>query len=123
MIWKLLADAVLAFHAAWVLAIVLGPLWCWKRPGWRWVHLAMMAVVILFGAVLGDCPLTDLENQLGMRANSSFTYPGGFLAHYVLEGIVYWDLPQWVLTAACAIWLAGWGAGYAFLWRRERKED
>lgn len=119
MIWSLLADLVLAVHASWVLFVVFGPLWCWRRPRWRAVHLLMMALTLLFMAFWGGCPLTDLENRLLSSADPAGPYAGGFIAHY-LALIVYWDIPAKAIGLAATLWFLGWGAVYWRLWRRER---
>jgi hypothetical protein len=120
MLWKALADAVLFIHALWVLAIVFGPLWCLRRPRWRGVHLGMMVLVLLFALVFGGCPLTGLENALWRKGEPSRMYPGGFIAHYVLSRIVYWDYPRSLMTGICAGWFLLWSGIYAWLWRRRK---
>lgn len=120
MLWKLLADLVLAAHAAWVIFNVLGPLWCWKRPAWRAAHLATLGLTLLFMAFTGGCPLTDLENRLLARADPAAVYPGGFIAHY-LGRLVYWEVSPGTLGAATGAWFALWLGVYAWMRRRERR--
>ena len=121
MLWKMLADAALATHAAWVLAVVLGPIWCWRRPKWRAAHLAMLAVTMAFSVVPEGCPLTYLENHFLSKADPAASYPGSFLAHY-MGRIVYWEAPEsseWAFAAATGIWFFCWTALYVWLWWRE----
>lgn len=117
--WKLLADLVLAAHAAWVTFNVLGPLWCWKRPAWRVAHLATLASTALILALRGVCPLTDLEKYFLARSAPSASYEGGFIARF-LEKLVYWEVTPGGLAAATGFWLVLWLGIYARLWRRER---
>ncbi len=117
--WKLLADIVLAVHAAWVLFNVLGPLWCWKRPAWRVAHLATLASTMLVMAIRGVCPLTDLENYFLARSAPSAPYTGGFIARF-LGKLVYWEVTPGALAAATGFWLILWLGIYARLWRRGR---
>lgn len=119
MIWTLLADLVLAVHASWVLFVILGPLWCWKRPRLRAVHLTMMALTLGFMAILGGCPLSDLENLLSRRADPAASYAGGFIGHYLML-IIYWDIPARAIGLATSLWFLGWAAVYWRLWVRER---
>lgn len=116
--WKLLADLVLAAHAAWVTFNVLGPLWCWKRPAWRAAHLATLGLTVLFMAFTGGCPLTDLENHLLARADPAAAYTGGFIAR-LMRKLVYWEVSPATLRAATGAWLALWLGIYAWMWRRE----
>lgn len=118
--WKLLADLVLAAHAALVAFNVLGPLWCWKRPAWRAAHLAALGLTLLFMAAAGRCPLTDLENSLLARSGPGAAYEGGFIARG-LEKLVYWNVTPGILGAATGAWFVLWLGIYARLWRRERR--
>ena len=117
--FRILADAVVVVHLAFIVFVVAGGLWAWF---WRWaplVHLPAAlwgAFVELSGAV---CPLTPLENSLRRAAGES-GYPGSFVEHYLLP-VVYppgltrdaqWILAGGVLVANAAI--------YTFLWRRRR---
>ena len=114
----IVANLVLALHAGWVLFNVLAPIWAWRRPWLRAAHLAALGLTLLFAAVLGGCPVTELENRLRLRANPAAAYPGGFIGHYLWR-VVYWDLPASWLNAAAAAWAALWGAVYARLWKAE----
>lgn len=111
MVWELLRSAVLVLHAAWVLAVVLGPLWCLKRPRAQAVHAAMMALTLAFAVTTGSCPLTRLENAFALRASPASAYRGGFIAHY-LEALVYWNAPQGLLSGLTAAWALLWTAVY-----------
>jgi len=114
---KLLADLVLAVHAAWVAFNVLGPLWCWNRPAWRAAHVATLGLTVMFMAFTGGCPLTDLERRLLARTGPGAAYAGGFIAHY-LEKVVYWDVSPGALGAATGAWFVLWLGIYAWMWRR-----
>lgn len=91
LVYRLLTDAILVLHEAFVLflvlglvLIVLGPAlrWRWVRHFWfRVFHLAAIVIVVdqAWGGV--PCPLTLLENTLRTKAGES-TYAGGFIAHW-----------------------------------------
>jgi hypothetical protein len=108
MIFSLLADAVLFFHALFVAFVVLmlpciaaGGLlgWRWVRTYWlRVTHLAAIGVVTLQAWAGVICPLTTLEMWLAQRGQRA-TYSGSFIQHW-LQQILYWDLPAWVFIAA-----------------------
>ena len=96
--WLLVADAVLVLHTAVVLfvvgglaAIIVGNLKGWRsvnRPTFRWLHLAMISVVVLQAWLDELCPLTLLESWLRMRGGEP-GYPTAFIAHW-LHRLLYW---------------------------------
>lgn len=87
MIYRTLADLVLAAHFAFVLFVILGGLLVLRWPGLAWLHLpaAIWGVLIeYFGWI---CPLTPLENSLRVRGGEA-GYSGGFIQHYI-QPILY----------------------------------
>lgn len=106
--YALLADAVLALHAAIVLFVVGGLLYVllghrrdW--PGARSLRLRLahgLAIgVVVAQAWLGQlCPLTVLEMWLRRQAGQA-AYGESFVAHW-LGRLLYWDAPGWVFIAA-----------------------
>ena len=87
MIYRALADLVLAAHFAFVLFVVLGGLLVLRWPGLAWLHLpaAIWGVLIeYFGWI---CPLTPLENSFRVRGGEA-GYSGGFIQHYI-QPILY----------------------------------
>lgn len=83
MLYRTLADAVLVFHLAFVLFVVLGGLLVLRWPKLMWVHLpaAVWGVLIEFAGWI--CPLTPLEKGL-RRMGGEAGYEGGFIEHYVV---------------------------------------
>jgi hypothetical protein len=84
--YRLLANAVVAFHALFILFVVAGGFLAWR---WRWVaavHIpcAVWGMLIEFRG--GICPLTPLENTLRAKAGQH-GYSGGFIEHYVLPAM------------------------------------
>jgi hypothetical protein len=83
---RLLADAIVLVHLAFVLFVVLGGLLVlrWRWVAWVHVPAAVWGVVV----ELEDrvCPLTPVENWLRARAGQA-GYRGGFVEHYVLPGL------------------------------------
>src|SRR5690242_11242977 len=113
----MIADAVLVFHALFVLFVVGGFVlvlvgawrWGWARNrAFRSLHLAAIAFVTA-EAVLGiTCPLTMWEDMLRGGAPER-----SFVGRWVAR-ILYYDFPEWVFAAAycvfalavvCAWWL------------------
>ena len=84
--YRLLADAVVLAHTAFVGFVVLGGFLAWR---WRWVVWPHVPCAV-WGAVIEYqgwvCPLTPLENEFRRRAGLA-GYPGGFLEHYVLPAL------------------------------------
>ena len=84
--YRLLADAVLLVHLAFVVFVVLGGVLVWRWPAAAWVHLpaAVWGVLIEFAGWI--CPLTPLENGLRARAGEP-GYAGDFVGHYLTAAI------------------------------------
>ncbi len=87
MVDRLLADAVVAVHAAFIVFAIFGGLLAWRRAAWAWLHLPAVAWVAYLEFSGALCPLTPLENALRARAGEA-GYAGGFIDHYVVP-IVY----------------------------------
>jgi len=104
--YRLVADAVVVAHFAYVafvvvglLAILLGLLcrWSWVRNFWfRSLHL-LSILIVAAEAVCGiTCPLTTWEQQLRTMAGDT-TYQGDFIADWV-HRLMFFDLQPWVFT-------------------------
>ena len=106
LIYRIAADAVVLFHMAYVLVVVLGlpAIWIgilrkrrWVRNfWWRCGHLSMILIVVAEAWAGITCPLTTWESQLRELAGQQ-TYTGGFIANLVHDWLFY-DLPPWVFT-------------------------
>ena len=83
MIYRLLADAVLLLHLAFIAFVVAGGLFIVRWPRLPWLH----APAVLWGVAIElcgcICPLTPLENWL-RQAGGSQGYASGFTEHYLL---------------------------------------
>jgi hypothetical protein len=84
---RLLADAVLIFHALFIAFAIFGGLIAiWRRGAWLWLHLACAAwaaTVVIMG---WTCPLTPLEQTLRLAAGQQ-GYQTSFIEHYLLAAI------------------------------------
>lgn len=118
--YRLLADAVLVTHAAFVAFVMLGGLLAWRRPWLAWVHLPVVAWGAWIELAGGICPLTPLENRLRSMAGEQ-GYPGGFIEHYLLALLYPDGLTRDVQLALGLLVLAVNVAIYAVAWRRLRR--
>lgn len=82
MIYRVLADVVLAFHLCFVLFVVLGGLLAMRWPWVAFLHVpaAIWGVLIEYAGWI--CPLTPLENSFRVRGGEA-GYTGGFIEHYI----------------------------------------
>jgi hypothetical protein len=104
--WQILADLTVAAHVAYVAFVVLGQLliligavcrWPWVRNArFRYIHLAMIGVVVLEAWIGLTCPLTIWEQTFRRKAGQ-VTYTGDFLARW-LHDLLFFDLPPHVFT-------------------------
>jgi hypothetical protein len=117
--YRVLADAVLVLHFAFIAFALLGGLLVARWPRLAWVHLpaaAWAAGIAFFG---GICPLTPLENRL-RAAGGETGFEGGFIEHQ-LEALIYPDwLTREIQVALGAVVLAVNLACYIRLCRRGR---
>ena len=89
MTYRLLADAVLVLHLAFIAFALLGGLLVLRWPRIAWVHLPAVAWGVIVAWVGWVCPLTPLENQLRVLGGEA-AYRGGFISHY-LTMVIYPD--------------------------------
>jgi hypothetical protein len=101
MAFRLLADATVVLHLAFVLFVVGGGVLVLRWPRIAWVHIpaaAWGAWVEFAGWV---CPLTPMENWLRQRGGQA-TYTASFVDQYVLPVLYPPALSreiQWLLGA------------------------
>lgn len=122
MAWRLLADAVVVVHAAFVAFVVAGGLLALR---WRRVALVHLPCA-LYGAAIAlvgwICPLTPLENGLRRLAGEA-GYEGGFIEHYLLP-ILYPDpYPAWLGWALGAVVVVANVAVYGLVVARGRRRS
>lgn len=82
MIYRALADLILALHLVFVLFVVLGGLLVLRWPRTAWVHIPAAIWGMLIEYTGWICPLTPLENSLRTRGGEA-GYNGGFIEHYI----------------------------------------
>lgn len=95
--YALAAEAVVFLHFAWIVFVVTGAFFLYRRPRWRFLHLLAVLYSLAIEVFVWTCPLTYLEQWLWRRAGRE-AYRDAFITHY-LEEIIYWRAPQWLLIA------------------------
>jgi len=117
MLARVLADATVAFHFAFILFVVFGGALVWRRTAWAWLHVPAVAWVAWLESTHAICPLTPLENALRARAGDT-GYAGGFIQHY-LEPVIYpGGLTPGIQLVLGALVVAINVVVYALVWRR-----
>ena len=119
MFYRLLADAVVLLHFAFVVFVALGGLLVLRSWRFAWLHLPAAAWGVFVEFYLHYCPLTPLENWLRARGGGD-AYAGGFIAHYVSLVIYPPGLSPAMQAALGVLLVAGNILVYGIAWRRRR---
>ena len=120
MTWRVLADAILVLHFAFIAFVVLGGLLVLRWPRLGWLHLPAAAWGAGIAFIGGICPLTPLENHLRVLGGES-GYSGGFIHHYLTSLIYPSGLTRTVQIGLGVFVIAVNVAAYAVLLRRRQK--
>ena len=114
------ADAVMAFHFAFIAFALLGSFLVLRWPKVIWLHLPALAWGAYIELSGNICPLTPLENHFRALAGKG-TYGEGFIVHY-LEPIIYpAGLTRGGQYLALAVLVSFNLVGYTLLWRRHHR--
>lgn len=119
MIHRLLADAVLVLHLAFILFVVLGGFLVLRRPRLAWLHLPVAGWGAWIEFAGWICPLTPLENWLRAQGGEQ-GYAGGFIENYLTALIYPAGLTRGVQLLLGALVLAINAFVYLVLWQRRR---
>lgn len=113
MAYRLLADATVLLHVAFVAFVVLGGLLAFRWPKLAWVHIpaAAWGAWVEFAGIV--CPLTPLENWFRARGGQA-AYTSDFIAHYLMPVLypaalsreLQWALGGIVLIVNAVVYLA-----------------
>jgi hypothetical protein len=104
MAYRILADAVVLVHAAFVGFVVLGGFLALRWPRIAWAHLPVAAYGLLIELVGWICPLTPLEVWLRRRGGEA-GYAGGFVEHHLVPLVYPEPFPRslaWTLAGVVA---------------------
>jgi hypothetical protein len=104
--YRLLADLVVIFHAAYVAfvgigfvaivgGIVMRARWV-RNFAFRAAHLGAIALVCVEAATGTMCPLTTLEDYLRMRAGDA-GYRGDFIGYWAHD-LIFYNAPPRIFT-------------------------
>jgi hypothetical protein len=116
---RVLADAVVVVHLAFIAFVVIGGLLAWRVPKVLWVHVPAVVWAVGIVTIGYSCPLTTLEDDLRSRAGGH-VYPGGFVAHY-LDDVLYPERFKAVARLLVAVLvIVGW-VGCGVLWKRRQR--
>ena len=122
MLYRLLADALVAFHLAFIVFVVAGGALALVRLGWAVVHLPSVGWAAWTEFTGTICPLTPWEQSL-RRAAGDAGYSGGFIDHYLVPIIYPPGLTPGTQLALGAFVVALNIVVYAMVWRRHRKDS
>ena len=119
---RLLADAVVLLHLAFVVFVVCGGLLVVWRRWIAVIHLpaAIWGVYIEFSGRI--CPLTPLENHLRALAGDA-AYSGDFVERHLMPVLYPPDLRRDVQVALGLLALAVNVSVYIYAWRRFHRES
>ncbi len=120
MLYRVLADAVVAVHLSFIVFVVLGGLLAlrWRRMPWLHLPAALWgAASELFGWF---CPLTPLESWL-RQASGAGGHSGSFIEHYLLPILYPAELTREVQFVLAALVIVVNLATYALVWWHRRR--
>jgi hypothetical protein len=117
--YRLLADAVVLLHLAFVVFVVCGGLLVRWRRWMAFVHIpaAAWGVFIEFSGRV--CPLTPLENHLRALAGGA-AYSGDFVERYLIPVLYPPDLRRDVQIVLGLFALTVNAGIYVVVWRQSR---
>jgi hypothetical protein len=122
MVFRILADATVALHFAFVLFVVLGGVLVARWPRAAWIHLPAAGWGALVEFAGWVCPLTPLENWLRQNGGGA-SYTTTFIEHYLVPVLypsslsreLQWGLGGLVLVVNAAVY-------FVVLRRRARQQ-
>lgn len=117
--YRVLADAVVLGHLAFVLFVALGGVLVLRRPKLAWAHVpaAVWGAAVELGGWI--CPLTYLENHLRLLGGGD-AYRVGFVDRYILHILYPQGLTRGTQMVLGVLVLAVNGYVYARLAARRR---
>jgi hypothetical protein len=113
---RVLADALVVLHLAFILFVLFGGLLVAWRRAFAVLHLPALAWGLYAEATSTICPLTPLENAFRHAAGEA-GYSGGFVEHYLVRVIYPAGLTP-AIQMGIAFFLVVLNVGvYAWAWR------
>jgi hypothetical protein len=115
-ILRVLADALVLVHLAYIAFVIAGAVLVRYRPRVLGVHVLAVAWGAYVALAHRVCPLTPLEVSLRVRAGQ-VGYTGGFVEHYLIPVIYPKALTPGIQLAEGIVVLAVNLALYTWVWR------
>ena len=116
---RVIADALVVLHLAFIVFVLLGGLLVAWRRGFALLHLPALAWGLYTESTSTVCPLTPLENAYRHAAGQA-GYAGGFIEHYLVR-VIYPPGLTPAMQLGIAVFLVVLNvAVYAWAWRRSR---
>jgi len=119
-IYRLLADAVVGIHFAFVVFVIAGGLLVLRWPRVAMLHLPCAAWGVVVELAGLACPLTPLEHALRLRGGQA-GYEGGFVEHYILPVLYPAGLTRRLQLTLGVVTLVVNVLFYWLAWRRNRR--
>ncbi|MDS1269338.1 DUF2784 domain-containing protein [Lipingzhangella sp. LS1_29] len=120
MIYRVLGEAAMLVHFAFLLYVVFGGFLTWKWPRMVLVHVPIALYGLAIAIVGWTCPLTYVENWGREQAGQSGMEGTGFIEHY-LAGIIYPEGHLRTLQAVAGVVVLLSYLGAAVVWRRSAR--
>jgi hypothetical protein len=83
MVFRVLADATVLSHFAFIAFVLLGGFLVRRWPGVAWLHVPMLLWAVGIEMIGWPCPLTVLEKWLRAKAGMG-SYLGDFVHHWII---------------------------------------
>ena len=110
MTFRVVADAVVVIHFAFVVFVVIGGVLALRWPKVFWIHVPAVLYSVWIITFSITCPLTPLERNLRERGGQD-RYDESFIERYV-EGVLYpGDMLRPAQFVAALVVVASWVAG------------
>jgi hypothetical protein len=118
--FRLLADALVVIHLAFIAFVVSGGFLTLRHRAWAALHLPALAWGAFTEFTGTVCPLTPWENALRARAGEA-GYHGGFVEHYLIPLIYPDGLTARTQLVLGVVVLAINAVAYALVWKLRRR--
>ncbi len=113
--YRVLAEATMVAHFAFLAYLVTGGLLAWRWPVAIWQHLAMAAWGLAITVFHLNCPLTWLEDWARRRAGER-GLSAGFIDTY-LTGVIYPARYAGAIQVLIGVVVVASWVGFALRWR------
>jgi len=116
--YRVLADAAMVLHLAFLAYVVTGGFLAWRWRSTIWLHVLLAGwgfSTVLFGF---DCPLTYVEDWARRSAGQQGLPASGFIDHY-LTGVVYPEEALGVVRVLAGLAVVVSWVGFVLRGRRE----